>query len=316
MQVPTRLDKPLYRNLYRDVYEKSSNAIVAITGKVNTGKSWYGTKIGLNFYKKYDIEKNLVYNVKSLIEISFESIRIRSKPFDLEKLKKLSVGEVVVFLKDNIKNIKIKPGRVITFDEAGKGVYIREFFSQDNKTLSKILMMWRFLRLVVIFIVPEDLKFMEKTITRFANYKIVMRGSPKKIGYAKATIYKITGWNLRQDAPYIRRIQGCVGRRGFIRVAPLSEKVASRYEEISRVEKIAAMAELYKGYEKEEKRNKTIDVDEIVKKIEEDPERFIKKIGNRERLPTNKIEAVFGLTNHTARKIKILAEEKLDLLDG
>jgi len=241
--IPKNLNKPILRNVFRYIHEKKGNCLVGITGRVITGKSWTAVFLGLKFDKKFDVEESLVYTVEQLIDQSLKFIKVKGKPLTFERIK--DIKDIDQWLLDNIKRIKIKAGKVIIFDEAGSGAYVREFFSQDNKAISKLIQIWRFLRLLVIIVVPEDLRLAESTISKFLNIEILMKGIKKR--GAECVAWEYIGWDKRKKEPFKKRLKGCRGI-GYIYISPLPDDVAEKYEELSRVYKMKAMIDLGKQY--------------------------------------------------------------------
>ncbi len=239
------VQKPIIRTVNYYIYDKKLNCLVGITGRVGTGKSHMGVHVGWLFGKKFDIKKALVYTVEDLVNRSLSYIKFQGKPMGLDMLK--SIGNVKEWLRENIHEIYISPGHVVIFDEAGTGAYVREFFSQDNKTISKMVQIWRILRMLVIFIVPEDLSLMDSTISKFLNIEIKMLGINEKKNHAECIAWMYMGWNKKKREPIRRRLRGC-RYGGSIKVPPLPEDIALEYEAASKVFKIDALVQMGRQY--------------------------------------------------------------------
>jgi len=253
--IPANLNKPILRQIWGRIYRDQSNCFIGITGRVNTGKSETGGRIAYEFEgKKFIMEKHIVYTVNDLINVALSVVHVKGKPLDMEKIEQMSMDDVEKWMMDNIDTITIKPGLVIVFDEAGTEVYIREFLSKDNKTISKLVQIWRFLRLIVIIIVPENINILESTISRFMDFEILMLGVNKRRGTAKAICYEYIGWNKRKREPYKRRINGC-RNIGYLEISHWGKKLSKKYRKVSEIKKVRAIMRFKKGKKpiKEEK---------------------------------------------------------------
>lgn len=291
---------PVIRDIYRMVYTKKGNCIIGITGSVNTGKSHTAIRIGWMFSKRFNIETSLVYSVENLIDRSLHFIRYKNRSLDFNFVK--NIPDIRDWLKENMKDIRVSPGNVIIMDETGAlGAYVREFYSMDNKNLAKVIQIWRILRIVCIFVVPEDIRLAESTISRFMNMEIKMIGIRDDGLGANAVANLITGWNKRKKEPYKRRMRGC-RNGGFIIVPPLPAEIAEKYETFSRSEKIAALVKMGKEFvaKKEEMKPKR-SIKEHVKYVKEHIEDFKNKKGV---VTGGTIQAVLGVSSSTAHVIK------------
>ena len=291
------------RDIYRYIFKKKINCLLGITGPVGSGKSETAEGIGLAFDKSFDIDTNTVYTVHDLLEQSLHGVKVKNKPLSLEDLVK--IPDVRQWLRDNINNIIIKPGRVIVFDETATGAYVREFMSQDNKTIAKIVQVWRFLRIAVIFVVPEDMDLAESTIRRFLNFEIKMIGTYDKYATCKAWEYK--GRNKKTKEPYRHRLRG---NRfgGIIKIKPLSYEHRKKYIEISSVHKLGYLVDLGRDYASQTGnfvKGRRLTPEEHAKFVEEHINDFLLPTG---KVSENIIKIKRGVTYRDAKTIKELVQ--------
>lgn len=264
---------PIISTINHHIYGRKSNCLVGITGSVNTGKSNSAVYIGSRVDKKFKVEESLVYSVENLIDRSLSFIKFKGKKLNLDKIK--DVTDIRDWLKTNMDDIYITPGKVIIMDETGAlGAYVREFFSMDNKTLAKIIQIWRILRMLCIFVVPEDMKMAESTITKFLNIEIKMLNIDKKEKTASCIAWEYKGWNKKTKEPYRYRLVGC-RNGGVIHIPKLHPKILYKYETFSRSEKIGALIDMGREYKVNNinriKDSKTIydDIQYVQKNIEQ-----------------------------------------------
>lgn len=240
-----RFSAPIMRTIYKYIYKERGNCVMGVVGMPNRGKSYLAVKTALIWQNwKADLNELLVYNVQDLIDKTFSFIYIDGRPLSLKRLEK--IDNVENFIRDHIDSIEIVPNQVVIFDEAGTSVYVREFFSMDNKTMGKLLQVWRFIRMLIIIVVPSDLKIAEKTICRFLNIEVSMR-SLKQGDHAKAVVYEYIDWDQKKQVPIKRRCMGCRWG-GFIKVSPLPKKWADKYERIATVHKVKVLMTMGKEY--------------------------------------------------------------------
>lgn len=227
--------QPILRDIYNTVYEEASNCLICITGKVRSGKSHTAVQIARLWDKDFTLEESLVFSVTELYDKAMASIRLHGEPISEEKLNMMDAEE----LRKAIAASKPTIGKVIIFDEAAHGAYVREFLSTENKNLNKLLIIWGILRLVVIFVIPNKVKLADTTIREFLDYEIRMTGKKKGV-WARCRAYKYTGWNERTKMPYREKLVGNTGP-GFITVWPLPDDLAAEYWQISWEHKMAAI---------------------------------------------------------------------------
>ena len=245
--IPPQFNKPIYKQIWGRVFMERSNCFIGITGKVNTGKSETAGRIAYDFNgKSFLMKKHIVYTVDDLITVALSVVRVKGKPLDMDMIENMEIEDIEQWLMDNIDSITIKPGIVIVFDEAGTEIYIREFFSKDNKTISKLVQIWRFLRLIVIVVVPEKINILESTISRFLDFEILMIGVNRGKRIAKAICYEYIGWNKYKREPYKQRIAGC-RNVGYLSIRHWDKKISNKYQKISHVKKVRAILRFQRG---------------------------------------------------------------------
>lgn len=311
MGIPKKWQYPILRNVWKYVYLKKGNIVIGITGQPNTGKSWTGNKIcSFVLGSRYGVKDYLCFDVESVIRKTFAYVKYMGEPITLEMIYKIK--NVDEWLEKNKEHIEFRPGRAILFDEAGVGAYVREFFSKDNKVLSKLLQIWRFLEMVVVVVVPGDMSLADKTISRFLNMEIVMVSVNIPDGYAKAIAYEHIGWNRKKKEPIRRRIKGCK-HGGMIKINAMSEERAKEYNDAMFHSKLGSMMRLAREYKvrKEIGIGKTRSIDDDVNYVKEHVDEFRSDVKQGGVLNADKIRRRFGLSVIKARDIKAVAEEQL-----
>lgn len=302
---------PIIRVIYDMIYKKKGNCVVGVTGRVNTGKSHMSVNLGAKTDSKFKLEESLVYSVKDLIARSLSYLKYKGKPLSFEKIE--GISDVKQWLQDNMKHITITPGKVVIMDEAGAlGAYVREFWSMDNKTLSKIIQIWRVLRMLCVFVVPEDMSLAESTITKFLNIEVKMLGLQD--GYADCIAWKYIGYNKKTREPIRRRVTGC-RNAGLIHVRPLPKDLHDAYETFSKSEKIHALIGMGKEYKANEPieagRSRTVWDD--IEYVRENREKFTNEKGQ---ITTPLIRLNLGISDHKARMIQAQLRKTLNSESG
>lgn len=295
----------------KKVYDKSGNMIIGITGKANRGKSHTGCQIAINFHYGIRLSECLVYDISALVEKTLAYLHLT--PHQFEDMGEDGLHE---WLEQNVDSIKISPGNVIIFDEAGMGAFVRDFFSADNKSLSKILQIWRFLRMLVIFIVPESLGLAEKNIKMFLDLEIEMGEISDANNDAVCVAWEYLGRNRFGD-PIKKRIPGCQDG-GFIHVHPLPVDVVAEYERIAKVHKIGGLIRQIRTPKGSQPGRKNMAAENakslknMVKKARTEPEKYqsFSKRGQKYVWDPTRFEVHFGVANRIARlAVKMLEEE-------
>lgn len=247
-EVPHSYNKPILRTVYRYIMIQHGNIMIGVTGRVRHGKSHTAIHILKRWNRKLRIKDCLVYTVTELMKRTLACILIDDKPLS---------EETYMAFKDTVEmnlwlgqmqaegRMRIKPGRAIVFDEAGAGVFVRSFFSQDNITISKVVQLWGMLRMLVIVVVPEHMGVAEKNLRQFMDVEIRMQHVYRAHGYATAIAYEYYD-KSDPDMPKKRRISGCK-YGGKIKITKLPPEDAAEYEDISKVMKVSALLELARG---------------------------------------------------------------------
>lgn len=241
-----RFNKPIVRTIWNYVWNKRINCLVGVTGRVGTGKSMTAYKLGVEFDKKFDLDYSLCYSIDELIKKSLANVKIAGKPINLDDFK--SVLSIRDHLMEHKDEIMIKRGKVIIMDEtAATAAYVRDFLSQGNKDISKLIQIWRLLGLVVIFVVPEDMKLAESTISRFLNIEIRMMSIDRYAGEGKALAWEYRGWNKKTREPIKYRMKGC-RYGGHIEIKVLPPEMVKKYETLSKVFKLETIIQMGMKY--------------------------------------------------------------------
>ena len=229
-------NKPIQKVIYKHIIRKQSGMIIGVTGRPNAGKSWLGNKMIKDWNPKLHLQDYLTYEVDNIFEKTFSNLKINGKVMSKEEFN--NIADIKAWCRDNINTVSIKQGKALLVDEAGTSIYNRDFFSPENKAMSKLVQVWRFMRMLVIFVIPERVEFLEKTLREFFDAKIVMTGKNEEEGYASAIMYERKGRNFK-DEPIFARVNGCK-HGGFIKVRPFSNNYpedAKEYERLSKIYK-------------------------------------------------------------------------------
>lgn len=304
-----KFSKPIIRTIWNYVWQKRMNCLIGITGRVRKGKSLMGFTIGELFDPRFDLDASLVYSMQALIDKSLQYVKIGGKPIDLKKFRNLP--DVLEYLKQNRDKILIKRGKVIVLDEtAATTAYVREFLSQDNKTISKLIQIWGILGLVVIFVVPEDMKIAESTIQRFLNIEIRMIENYVDKKYSTCVAWEYVGWNKKTKEPYRKRLKGC-RYGGLIYVKYLASEKVKQYEEISVVYKIKTMIDMGLQYELDKplKAGATKTIWDDINYVRTHPKEFENEKG---KITVAKIQLGLGVPYHKAAIIRQHLAKKVD----
>jgi len=281
--------------------------MIGITGQPNTGKSWTGDKICINVSgSRYDVEDWLCYSIETVLQKTFHYAKFKGKPMTMELI--YSIEDVDAWITKNREHIKFRPGRCIMLDEAGSAAFVRQFFSKDNIILSKMIQLWRFLRMIVVIVVPGNMRVAESMISLFLDVEIMMIGKDNE--YARCVVYDYIGWKKNKE-PIRRRIKGC-RYQGHIKITPMKREDADKYEKAMWHSKFGNLMKLAKTYKRESMtkigQTKTIwdDVDEV----HNNPERFKNPAKQGGRYSANLIETYLEIPARKAQKVKVLAEQK------
>ena len=243
----TYSSKPIQKIVYKHIIRQKSGLIIGITGRPNFGKSWTGNKVIKDWNWKLYIDEYLTYEVDDIFEKTFSNIKINGKPLSKEEFDKIPTDHIKQWCKDNIDTVTVKNGKALLVDEAGASIYNRDFFSAENKAMAKLVQVWRFMRMLVIFVIPEKVEFLEKTLREFFDVKIVMVDKNEAEEYAAAIVYERKGRNYK-DEPIFARIPGC-RYGGFIKIRPFSKrwpKEAEEYEKRSRIFKTSIIMQAWR----------------------------------------------------------------------
>jgi hypothetical protein len=162
--------------------------------------------------------------------------------------------------------------------------------------------------MVVIFVVPEDMKFAESTLTRFLNLEILLKGVDKTGEFANAVVYEYIGWDWRKNKPIRRRVKGC-RCGGFVHILKLDDKIINEYNSIAGRYKMEAIVDFAKEFKMTEKfkGDKKRNINEDVKYVREHSKEFQNRLGRMDR---SLIQAKLGMSYHKAEQIKKLIENE------
>jgi len=299
-----RFDKPIIRTIWYYIYKKRKNCIIAITGPVGEGKSLTGVKIGYEFDPRFKLEDSLVYSVPNLIQKSLSLVKIKNKwlikQIDLDYFTK--IPDIYAWLMENVETMRIKRGKIIIFDETGAGAYVREFLKLENRTMGKLIQLWRILGIVCIVVVPEDVKLMDSVITRFLNIELLMKSANPDKKEAIGIAWAYRGWNKKKNEPIRHRLRGCRWG-GKIHIRMLSQQRIDEYEKLSKVYKIGSIIHMAL----EQKVNKPLEVGssksiwDDIQYVKKHPKEFQNEKG---KVTAAMIQSKLGVSYHKAQQIR------------
>lgn len=240
------------RKISNRIFKRKQNALIVIYGEPGSGKSWLALRLGEIFEGK-----RFIKHLKK---------RIIFKPLQFVDL------------------MKTRPprGSVVIFDEAGCGMYNREWYSQSNKEIIKILQTFRTMGLIVIFTVPH-LDYIDTQARKIFQYTIETQkvDHENKRTYAKIKRYKYDSMLEKSYNPYLRR----GGNKYKIsKFKPPHNIVTEQYEEMANTYKMKIIEEaqntLHTMERKEEKKqSKKLNLEKVVEDILNNRDTFIRDNG-------------------------------------
>ncbi len=119
-------------NNYKELaYEDALSVMVACVGEPGSGKSTLAMQIAMKVDPDFDVEENIVWDVKDLIE------KVRSER-----------------------------ERAFVYEEAGVTIFSRDFMTKINKAMSRIAQTYRFTKNVIVFNLPH-ISLVDKNIRIF-----------------------------------------------------------------------------------------------------------------------------------------------------
>ena len=224
---------PIQRIIYKYIIRQKGGCVVGITGRANTGKSHTTRGIIYKWNPRLKLEEFMCYEVDDIFNKTFSNIRINGKSLSKEDIKNIIKNEDIrEWCKNNIKSVDTSIGSVIMVDEAGVAIYNRDFFSAENKAMSKLVQIWRFMRMLVIFVVPERFEFVEKTMREFMDMKITMQGIDRVNNWAEAKVVERTSRDWKTGEPIFTPINGNK-YGGIVRILPISSGLSDEYDNAS-----------------------------------------------------------------------------------
>ena len=307
-------EDPIQRVVWKYIMENQGGCVMGITGRANTGKSHTANGIINLWNPELKIEQYICYEPDEVFERTFQNLKLNDRHLSKEEFEKIPTNEIKTWCYENISSVKVRPGTAILIDEAGATMSSRDFFTAENKAISKLVQVWRFMRMLVIFVVPERFEFVEKTLREFMDVKIQMLNIDRREGYARARILERYGRDFKTGDPLFASVEGCKAG-GFIRIWPLHPNIAEEYERLSAKFKATSMLLAWReaamaNMPKADKRqlNDRFDIkrtmDEARKVSESLKDIQKKKIVYSIPLIQNK----FSISAHTARRIKAQLE--------
>ena len=146
-------EKWLTDHIRFSVHEMNLSRVITMTGPPGSGKSWAALRIG---------------------ELCGDGFSIDSVVFPgIEYIKKVA-------------DPNLKPGTVITWDDAGLGAPARQFWSVLNQSVGLVAQSSRFRRLVVICTLPDQ-SFLDAQPRKLTNlhFEMIARSQPGSPGIAR-----------------------------------------------------------------------------------------------------------------------------------
>ena len=280
-----------------------------MTGPVGTGKSWFSVLIGDHWERGIVLEESLVYDVPQLFNKVYQSVRWKGKPLTPELVRSfVPEGDIEPWLMEEYSNGNIthRIGKVVIFDETAKGANVREFWSDANRDLSKLLGLFRFLRMVVIFVVPHNMGQAEKNIRNFMNIEVQFKA--KGDGEATCRAYECFGMNNYTKEPIRKTLPGC-RYGGFIHVKPLRDEIAEEYNKVSFAKKMSAIYSMQgRRGRRKEKQEDTIPLESHIEKVLKNVHDYM---GKRS-LSKSLIKVKLNVNRSRAEEIHALVQKKIE----
>lgn len=177
--IPSRLQFPGLIDIYLRVHRKRRNAIVLVWGETGSGKSYlsmlFGILLDLLFYKRYK-ERIIVHPLKFLIAL---------------------------------REGKFPKCAVVVIEEIGTSLYSRDWYTEVNKQIIKVLQTFRNKRLIVIFNVPHP-SFIDKHSRTLVNFFV----EAKKVDFdTRKHVFRFSKHIVGKDKEYFPQYRDSVGTR-------------------------------------------------------------------------------------------------------
>jgi len=195
--------------------ERNQHFVILIVGKPGSGKSYTALRIAELIDKNFTLD-NVVYSPAEFIRLVKE----------------------------------LNEGRVIVFDEAGVGVYSRDWQNKINKAFAKLIQILRYKCLGIIFTTPHAL-FLDKAVRILFDYILLVEGFNRS---EEVTICKVF-WNPPVNFVFGGEILAPFtimknGKKVEVDTLYFSKpSMAEQYEKLAKIRKDRIIAELEKEME-------------------------------------------------------------------
>lgn len=206
------LGSVLLNYIKQRTYNSPKNTIIVIVGEPGSGKSNAGVKI-----------------LEKLNPMLFE----RNTPIEALKKRVSFTPEGFSECVDN----GTKKGDVIIYDEPQISYNSRDFMSNTNKLLNKILTTYRHRQLITIFCTPS-LSYIDAQARKLVTLFVEMKDMQQKKGYAMAKVYKFKYNGLMDEympnkIRFVDNADGCLKEISDVYFGRLSPEIEEAYKTIS-----------------------------------------------------------------------------------
>jgi len=217
--------------LRQRVLASPQNALILIIGETGSGKSYAGISLLYHLNKKHFLNK---------------------KPY--EALKERIAFTPQRFL-EIIDKGNLQKGDVIIFDEPQVNYNSREFMSETNKLLNKLITTYRYRQLITIFCTPSK-SFIDSQARKIINISIEMKLLNAKEGFSIGKPYIHKNLDLFDECKYIKirykdRKDYCVKILNTIKFKRLPLEIEMAYKSLSENFKKEIQTEVFQKIKKE-----------------------------------------------------------------
>lgn len=220
---------------------------------------------------------------------------------------------------DYMRVIKIEPkhrGEVRILDEAGVGVYHRNWFEFVNKSMSFLVQTFGYKGLVTIVVAPfSDL--IDKDLRKFFDYSIQIVGRNEHDKYVVAKVMRL---EYNQDMGKIyhkylhaKREDGKIFKIVRMKIGWPDEEHLNKYFELANVykKKLEADIHAHQAKMKIEKVKREFNPQAIINDALTKYEKFINEYGGRKYVQLKLIQNEYGLSIERGRQVKVGLETAL-----
>jgi len=279
------LSSPICQKMWNTVNIDNQQVLAVFCGKGGSGKSWASLTFAvIQNPNGFRVKKHVVSTAKSFVDL------------------------LNVLAKKKARGVDVS-GTVIIFDEAGTGIYRRNWYTEQSKLVMQTLQIMRFLNLIVIFTVPA-LSYIDKDSHKLLNYFFEPWGRNNIIRSEGVSRWKCMEMNYdsRQDKIYYVRPR--------IRVPG-----SRRFDVINGVVIPKPPTKIRNAYEKSHMKFKTWFLKEVNAKLRRgdrdkiDTNEIIEQmlLSKDYLLPTAELMSKYDLSINIARACKTAAKRRIKL---